>query len=179
MSRRRGADKSGLDLQISARTGRSFVAHLRRNLPVAHQLAGSNLRELSLALVGDASMARLHAQFLKIDGPTDVLTFELEHDQDGKVIAGEVVICVPEARRQCRKWGTKPQNELLLYAIHGLLHLSGYDDLTEKGYRAMHREEDRILKALKIGPVFQPQGMMKDVRDPHTVRARDKDGRSR
>lgn len=101
-------------------------------------------------------MARLHKQFMNIPGPTDVLTFELARDSRGRVVEGEIVLCVPEARRRAREHGIPLAHELLLYAIHGLLHLSGYDDLTEADFRAIHRAEDRILKRLGIGPVFEP-----------------------
>jgi probable rRNA maturation factor len=69
---------------------------------------------------------------------------------------GEVVVCVPHARREARSRGTDPQDELLLYALHGVLHLSGHDDTTPRGYRRMHRLEDRILREIGVGPVFDP-----------------------
>jgi rRNA maturation RNase YbeY len=83
--------------------------------------------------------------------PTDVLTFELEHDARGGCTGGEVVICVPQARRQAR---TNIEEELLLCGIHGMLHLSGFDDKTGAGFTAMHRAEDRILSRLGVGKVF-------------------------
>ena len=109
---------------------------------------------LSLALVTDAEMSRLHESYLGIPGPTDVLTFELDHDARGRVLAGEVIVCLPEAKRQARLRGSTPGNELLLYALHGMLHLSGFDDRTAAGYQAMHRKEDQILMRLGVGPVF-------------------------
>jgi hypothetical protein len=44
----------------------------------------------------------------------------------------------------------------LLYAIHGVLHLAGYDDRTRRGFVRMHQREDRILKRIGVGPVFNP-----------------------
>lgn len=112
------------------------------------------LAELSLALVDDERMSQLHERFMGIAGPTDVLTFELEHDRRGRVTCGEVVVCVPEARRQARKRGIALRLELLLYALHGMLHLCGFDDRTDRGFRTMHRREDDILTRLGFGPVF-------------------------
>jgi probable rRNA maturation factor len=89
-----------------------------------------------------------------IPGPTDVLTFPLEADAGGRVTGGEVVVCVPEARRRAREHRTRLEHELLLYALHGMLHLCGYDDRTQRAYAKMHRTEDQILKKLGIGPVF-------------------------
>jgi rRNA maturation RNase YbeY len=145
-----------MQLDISATTGRPYAPFLRQQLLRARQFFPSRLTSLSLALVGNARMAQLHQEFLNIPGPTDVLTFELDHDSRGRVTAGEIVICVPYAARQARKSGIPVRHELLLYAIHGLLHLTGFDDLTDDGYRKMHRKEDEILRRLGIGAVFAP-----------------------
>ena len=141
-------------VDITAATGKRHVTYLRRHLRAAHAILRPPLAELSVALVGDARMSALHEQFLGIPGPTDVLTFPLDHDARGRVTAGEVVVCVPEAVRRARETGVPVERELLLYALHGLLHLCGYDDRTEPGYRRMHRREDMILTQLGVGPVF-------------------------
>lgn len=140
---------------ITAVAGRAYVPFLRRSLTrICQQVRIPP--GLSFALVGDAMMSNLHGQFLSIPGPTDVLTFELDYDARGWVISGEVIVCVPEARRQAKRHGTKVGHELLLYCLHGLLHLTGYDDLDDAAHRKMHRAEDRILTAIGIGPVFRP-----------------------
>ena len=113
-----------------------------------------DLREMSLALVNDARMSALHRQFMGIHGPTDVLTFPIDEDERGGVTSGEVVVCVPEARRQARRHTIPVRLELLLYSLHGMLHLLGYDDRTARDFRTMHRTEDDILTRLGFGPVF-------------------------
>jgi probable rRNA maturation factor len=143
-----------LQLSIAARSGPELAAFLRRHLTAAHRLRRSRLQRLSLALVGDALMARLHERHLGIPGPTDVLTFVLDSDARGRTIEGEIVVCVPEARRQARRRRTAPRHEALLYAIHGLLHLEGMDDTTPDGFSRMHAMEDRLLRRLGIGAVF-------------------------
>jgi probable rRNA maturation factor len=144
-----------LTLEITARTGQIYARFMRRHLLAAHAILKPSLRELSLALVGDVRMAQLHEQFLGIPGPTDVLTFPLETDSRGRATAGEVVICVPEARRQARQHRRGVERELLLYALHGMLHLCGHDDKTPREFRRMHRTEDMILSQLGVGPVFE------------------------
>jgi probable rRNA maturation factor len=100
-------------------------------------------------------MSRLHQQFMGIRGPTDVLTFELDYDSRGRVTAGEVVVNLAEARRRSSGSGVPVRPELLLYAIHGMLHLCGFDDRTDPAFRKMHRTEDDILTRLGFGPVFR------------------------
>ncbi|HLL87676.1 MAG TPA: rRNA maturation RNase YbeY [Tepidisphaeraceae bacterium] len=147
-------------LHASAEVGRPLLPKIRPLLKRAHAILAdqgkTKVIELSIALVGDATMSRLHERDLKIAGPTDVLTYELDHDAGGTCVAGEVVVCVPEARRQATSRGTDVASEVLLYALHGLLHLSGFDDRTARAYRTMHRTEDAILSQLGVGPVFAP-----------------------
>jgi rRNA maturation RNase YbeY len=141
-------------LDISAVTGKAHVRYLRDHVARARKMIESPLRELSLALVGDRKMADLHQQFMNIAGPTDVLTFELEHDERGRAVAGEVILCVPYAMRQAKKTVVPVRKELLLYAIHGMLHLCGFDDRTQRDFAQMHEREDDILKKLGVGAVF-------------------------
>jgi len=147
-----------LELSISAPSGKQYVAYLRKHLPAAHGILADRhpcpLADLSLALVGDARMSALHHQFMRLPGPTDVLTFPLDLDPRGRPLSGEIVLCVPEARRRAAASGAPVRNELLLYALHGLLHLCGFDDTTPAAFRVMHQTEDRILTQLGVGPVF-------------------------
>ena len=99
-------------------------------------------------------MSDLHVQFMDVAGPTDVLTFPIDESDGGDVLTGEVYVCVPEALRRAREGSIEPRLEVLLYALHGLLHLLGYDDTTDRAYRVMHRTEDVILSELGFGPVF-------------------------
>jgi len=159
---------------VHVETGAAYAPFIRRHLKGASALLASRgmgaksmlrLDELSVALVGDRRMSRLHQEFMNIAGPTDVLTFPIDFAVDGRVSSGEVYICVPEARRQARKSRVGVKLELLLYAIHGMLHLLGYDDRTRRAYCAMHEMEDAILTRLGLGPVFarQPGGQNKPV----------------
>lgn len=112
--------------------------------------------ELSIGIVDDGEMTRLHEQYKGIDGTTDVLTFELgdqAHAESG-CVDGEIIVCFDEAKRQAESRGHDVRVELLLYAVHGLLHLIGYDDATEEEARRMHRREDELLNEAGFGSVF-------------------------
>jgi probable rRNA maturation factor len=151
------SETGGFELHLSAASGHDHLPFLRRKLRQAHGLLNPPLRELSVALVGDRTMSRVHEQYLGLAGPTDVLSFELAHDTRGRVTAGEVVVCVPQAVRQARRRGHPERNEVLLYALHGMLHLAGHEDLSKEGYARMHATEDRLLRRLGVGRVFKTE----------------------
>ncbi len=108
-------------------------------------LAGAALRELSIVLVDDRTMRALHRAHLGIDGPTDVLAFDLRDDPATPAVEGEVVVSVDTAARQARRFGTTAARELLRYVAHGVLHLVGHDDGDAVGRQQMRREENRVL----------------------------------
>ncbi|OGD21968.1 MAG: rRNA maturation RNase YbeY [Candidatus Aminicenantes bacterium RBG_13_64_14] len=84
--------------------------------------------EVTLAFVGERAIRTLNRKFRKKDRPTDVLSFPLgEKGADGKFYLGDIVIAVPVAFRQSRAKGHGLDRELRLLAIHGFLHLLGYD----------------------------------------------------
>ncbi len=144
-----------LNLSITAACGSEHSTFIKRHIKLAHAIVRPALAEFSIALVGDRQMSALHQQFMSIPGPTDVLTFPLDVDNNGNAFSGEVVICVPEARRRARENGNSIANELLLYALHGMLHLCGYDDRTAREFAIMHRLEDDLLARMGVGPVFE------------------------
>lgn len=84
--------------------------------------------EITLAFVGERAIRTLNRKFMKKDRPTDVLSFPLgEKGADGKFYLGDIAIAVPVAFRQSRAKGHGLDRELRLLAIHGFLHLLGYD----------------------------------------------------
>ena len=121
-------------------------------------LAGVAGGELSLAVVDDAQMAALHEQYRGEAGTTDVLSFDLR-DEPGVArevakVQGEVIVCLDEARRQAAARGHAVRLELLLYALHGLLHLVGEDDKAPEAAARMHRREDELLTRAGLGAVY-------------------------
>ena len=131
---------------------------LRRWLPTRlgglATLAGVRRGRLSITVVNDAAMTRLHARYKRSRTTTDVLTFDLRQNP-GDPIEGDLVLCRDQAARQAKQRGHTIRQELLLYALHGLLHLQGYDDLTPARFRQMHRREDELLAKAGLKPLFQ------------------------
>jgi len=99
--------------------------------------------ELCFHLVAASEMAKLNEKFLNHAGPTDVITFD--HTGDNSGVHGEIFICPEVAVSQAREFRTSWQEEVVRYAIHGLLHLQGHDDLAAAARRKMKREEERLL----------------------------------
>ncbi|MEO8206176.1 MAG: rRNA maturation RNase YbeY [Chthoniobacterales bacterium] len=101
---------------------------LRRKLP----------ETLEASIVSDAVIARVHRDFMNIDGPTDVITFPY----------GEIVLSAETAQCYAKIHGASLEEELALYLIHGVLHLLGFDDIQPKDAAVMKREQEKILKAV-------------------------------
>ena len=126
-------------------------------------LGGCPPGELSLAFLTDAGLARLHADFLADPAITDVITFA---GDPAHGLAGEICVSADAAVRQSRPpkgLGSSAlknhfSDELMLYIVHGWLHLAGYDDLAPREKRKMRAAETRALKLLRAAgcqPRFQ------------------------
>jgi probable rRNA maturation factor len=98
---------------------------------------------ISVAVVDDATIAKLHGQFLGDPSPTDVLSFVLE--QSAGCLEGEVVVSAETAVANAPLYGCTADDELLRYVIHGTLHLVGFDDATPRKRAVMRKKEDTYL----------------------------------
>jgi probable rRNA maturation factor len=114
-------------------------------------LEGEGVRacKVTLAFVDNAHIHRLNKQFLEHDEPTDVLTFPYT-DPDAKTLEGEVVIGYEVAKENATDRGHDVNLELLLYVIHGCLHLCGYEDADKATVAEMRAKERAYLKQLAL-----------------------------
>jgi probable rRNA maturation factor len=99
---------------------------------------------LSVALVRDPEIARIHGEFLGDPTPTDVVSFPLEDERDD--LLGEVVVSTDTAAREARSRGLTLDREVLLYVVHGILHLLGYDDHRKRDRDVMHARQEELLE---------------------------------
>ncbi len=106
--------------------------------------AGYDQGSLSLAVVDDPTIHDLNRRHLAHDYPTDVLSFCLE-EAPGR-LEGEVIVSAETAITGAKEYGWAAENELLLYVIHGVLHLVGYRDKAEDEVLAMREAEQRYLQ---------------------------------
>jgi len=95
----------------------------------------TGLEEIEITLISDAEISRVHAEFLGDPSATDVITFH----------HGEILISADTALRQAAAHGKSLDHETALYAIHGLLHLAGWDDHDPAEAAAMAALQEEIL----------------------------------
>jgi probable rRNA maturation factor len=103
---------------------------------------------VSVAIVDDETIHQLNRQFLDHDYPTDVLSFALEDDPPR--LEGEIVVSVDTAGRCAVEAGWSPASEVLLYVVHGALHLAGFSDKDPQDALEMRAAEARLLAQLDV-----------------------------
>ncbi len=138
------------------------VDWLSDRLPAAAVALGAEIISFNVVLVDDARMVRMHREYHDDPTTTDVLSFDLRDEvfagspEAGVLpaVEGEVYVCIDEAARQAADRGHAVGHELLLYAVHGLLHLVGYDDHDPDDQQRMHEREDELLEAIGVGRVY-------------------------
>lgn len=106
---------------------------------------------VGLAIVTDDTIQKMNKRFLDHDYATDVLSFPLSDSQhETDVLEGEIAISYDTAQRRAGEYGWGTENELLLYAVHGTLHLIGLSDQTVQERTLMRRAERNILARMNI-----------------------------
>lgn len=110
-------------------------------------LAGEDIAsaQISVAIVDDATIHAVNREFLAHDYATDVLSFVLSEPEEP--LEGEIVASAETALATARRLGVDPARELLLYVVHGALHLAGYDDVNPASRAVMRRRESYYLEA--------------------------------
>ncbi len=116
--------------------------------------------EISISFVNDRKIKELNLRYLGKNKPTDVLAFNITdaHKEARRKrcnIFADIVISTDTAIRNARIFKTTPVYELYLYIVHGLLHLSGYDDKSKKDKLIIHKREESLLK--QICPFIKPK----------------------
>lgn len=122
---------------------------------------------VELSIVDEAEIKRLNSEFRSIDKVTDVLSFPtldgvryknvtvknhpLDLDEDGNaVFLGSIAICLERAKEQAVEYGHSDERELSYLFCHGLLHLFGYDHMTEQDDLEMRALASKVMKKLKL-----------------------------
>ena len=118
-----------------------LAAAASKALPLALDVAAvdgsslAHLEEVEISIVDDETIADVHLKFMAIPGATDVITFD----------HGEIHISVETAQKQAAEYGNSYERELVLYIVHGLLHLAGHDDQSDDDAARMDEMQQAIL----------------------------------
>jgi len=126
-------------LQNLQRKVKVDVKSLRQKIKKALEVSGLKFRKVGIILVSDKKIVFYNRKFLEREGITDVISFRLGPGE------GDILISAERAKSQAKEYRHPLEKELLILAIHGLLHLSGYDDRTEKERRRMFAETERMV----------------------------------
>jgi probable rRNA maturation factor len=148
----------------------------KRKITTLFEKAGEILDEdfshvkVSVGFVSEEEIKRLNGEFRKIDRKTDVLSFpniektanqklsevakkndaDLFDLDDGNLFLGDIVICKKVARAQAKEYGHSTKREICFLALHGLLHLLGYDHIEKQEEALMNSTAEKILSAFGV-----------------------------
>ena len=137
----------------------ALEADLTKAMNVVAELeALSPQTEVDITLVDDAAIHELNRTYRGIDRPTDVLSFALDEgeeepevdDDEIEHLLGDVIISAPTAVRQGEEYGHGLEREMTYLAVHGMLHLLGYDHMEEKDKLIMRKREQEVLRRLDL-----------------------------
>lgn len=109
-------------------------------------------RSVSVLLTNDDAIRVLNKKYLKHDRPTDVIAFWVKEprkvNEPHREHLGDVVVSVERAKKEAPHYGVSFREELARYIVHGVLHLVGYNDESDREEKVMHKRQEVILKKL-------------------------------
>ncbi|NLT95804.1 MAG: rRNA maturation RNase YbeY [Clostridia bacterium] len=115
--------------------------------------------EISLVFTDDEGIRELNKTYRGKDEPTDVLSFALLETGEGEMaivdgeeelLLGDIIISLETASRQAEEYGHSLDREIAYLMVHGLLHLLGYDHMTEEDKKIMRQREEELLAAVGL-----------------------------
>lgn len=116
--------------------------------------------EVSITFVTNEAIHEINREYRDKDQPTDVISFALEEMGEGEVaiigegiprILGDIIISTDRTREQAQEYGHTFERELGFLAVHGFLHLLGYDHMSEQDEKEMFGKQDEILASFGLG----------------------------
>ncbi len=117
--------------------------------------------EIGVTLVTDEQIHQLNRDYRQVDRPTDVLSFALDEGEEPELVdgpeehlLGDVIISAETAERQGQEFGHGLEREIIYLAVHGLLHLLGYDHMEESDKKIMRGEEEKALREIELSEEY-------------------------
>lgn len=115
--------------------------------------------ELSVTFVTNEAIHEINKQYRDKDAPTDVISFALEELGEGETaiiaegmprVLGDIIISIDRTREQAEEFGHSFERELGFLAVHGFLHVLGYDHMTPEDEKVMFGKQDEILESFGL-----------------------------
>lgn len=109
--------------------------------------------ECNIVFVTNEKIHEINYQYRGIDRPTDVISFALEDNQDFEMkirILGDIYISVEKAKEQAEAYGHSFRREISFLAVHGILHLLGYDHMEKEDEKIMFAKQEEVLNQYGI-----------------------------
>ncbi len=130
----------------------TLLKAIRRALKISGLAKTDPNGEVHVVILGQDAMQALNLQHLGKANPTDVLAFDLRGTpvaDDEPAIIAEIYVCLEVAVRASREYNTSVGHEVVLYIVHGMLHLLGEDDHDPVERQHMRNAEKRIMDELQ------------------------------
>lgn len=117
--------------------------------------------DIYITLTNNEEIHKINKEYRDVDRPTDVLSFPMferieidslrsPKEDDIEEILGDIIISIPKVIEQAEEYGHSYERELAYLTTHGMLHLLGYDHMTDDEKSIMREHEEKVLEALKI-----------------------------
>jgi probable rRNA maturation factor len=127
-------------------------ARLEEAVVAAARYRGFTTGNIGIRITDNPTIQQCNCQFMDHDYPTDVISFG--YDLCPPRVEGEMIVSAEMARQRARDVGWSFHSELLLYVVHGTLHIAGMDDQDAKSRAAMRGAEQQVLVSLGINEIM-------------------------
>ena len=133
---------------------------------VAHLHGLDDMTEVDITIVDDEEIHTLNRGYRNVDRPTDVLSFALDEGEEDEPelidgpeehLLGDIIISAETAQRQGEEFGHGLEREIVYLAVHGLLHLLGYDHMTDEDKKIMRAKEEEALREIRLSEEYLEQ----------------------
>lgn len=133
---------------------------------VAHLHGLDDMTEVDITIVDDEEIHTLNREYRNVDRPTDVLSFALDEGEEDEPelidgpeehLLGDIIISAETAQRQGEEFGHGLEREIVYLAVHGLLHLLGYDHMTDEDKNIMRAKEEEALREIRLSEEYLEQ----------------------
>ena len=109
----------------------------------------------NIIIIDNPTIHKINKEYRDKDAPTDVISFALEDDKtviepDGVRILGDIYISIDKVHEQALEYGHSFKRELSFLAVHGLLHLLGYDHMEKSDEEVMFKKQEAVLNYYEI-----------------------------